>query len=543
MFNLIDTKHLYFKYLLVTIGLSLAVTSVSCSRSSNIGEPLNVLNRGLNGAPESLDPHKFHSTQAAEVLRDIGEGLLRYSATGELVGGVASHWDTSEGGLRYIFYLRPEARWSNGQPVTANHFVLSFQRLIAPATGAPYPHLFSAITNSEAVSTGFMPPSSLGIAALDDHRLSISLSAPTPHILHLLAHPSTFPIFATSIEENFAQPDGEHQYVTNGAYKFEKRIVGSIIVLQRNKYYWDNRNTQIDSVNYHIVEEVAEVNRYRAGELDITGNVAPSLFPIIRLEIPDELHVSPYLAVYYYGFNLDRPPFSGNKILRRALSMAIDRTTLVKHVTGRGEEPAYGWVPSGVVNYSAQRFDYSQYSKSQRIKEARRLYRDAGYGPKNPLQFELRYNTSDVQQRIALAIQSMWRDVLGADVILVNEEFKVLLSNIREREITQMFRLSWTGDYNDPQAFLQIMESDNPSNMTGYSNKLVDDLMVRAGKTLDSAKRRQLLEYTERLVLNDQPVIPLYFYVSKHLVKPTVKGWTENVLNFHYSQHLELVQP
>lgn len=543
MFNSSGTKNKYLKCLFMSIGLSLIVTSISCSRPSDLGDQLNVLDRGLNGAPDSLDPHKFHSTQAAEVLRDIGEGLLRYSAKGELVGGVASHWDISEGGLRYTFYLRPEARWSNGQPVTANQFVLSIQRLTAPSTGSPNSNFVSAITNSESVIAGIMPPSSLGIVALDDHVLSISLSAPTPQFLYLLEHPSTFPIYATSIEDKLAYLDGEHQYVTNGAYKFKRQIVGSIIELRRNEYYWDNQNTKIDNVNYHIVDEAAEFNRYRAGELDVTGNVAPSVFPVIRMDFPDELRVSPYLAVYYYGFNLNKPPFSGNKILRRALSMAIDRATLVEQVTGRGEDPAYGWVPNGLANYTAQRFDYAQYSKGQRNKEARRLYRDAGYGRNNPLKFELRYNTSDVHQRIALAIKSMWRDVLGADVTLVNEEFKVLLSNIRAGEITQMFRLSWTGDYNDPQAFLRIMESDNPSNMTRYSNELVDDLMVSAGKTQDSVTRRQLLEYTERLVLDDHPVIPIYFYVSKHLVKPTVKGWTENMLNIHSSQHLELVQP
>lgn len=543
MFNSSGTKNKYLKCLFMSIGLSLIVTSISCSRPSDLGDQLNVLDRGLNGAPDSLDPHKFHSTQAAEVLRDIGEGLLRYSAKGELVGGVASHWDISEGGLRYTFYLRPEARWSNGQPVTANQFVLSIQRLTAPSTGSPNSNFVSAITNSESVIAGIMPPSSLGIVALDDHVLSISLSAPTSQFLYLLEHPSTFPIYATSIEDKLAYLDGEYQYVTNGAYKFKRQIVGSIIELRRNEYYWDNQNTKIDNVNYHIVDEAAEFNRYRAGELDVTGNVAPSVFPVIRMDFPDELRVSPYLAVYYYGFNLNKPPFSGNKILRRALSMAIDRATLVERVTGRGEDPAYGWVPNGLANYTAQRFDYAQYSKGQRNKEARRLYRDAGYGRNNPLKFELRYNTSDVHQRIALAIKSMWRDVLGADVTLVNEEFKVLLSNIRAGEITQMFRLSWTGDYNDPQAFLRIMESDNPSNMTRYSNELVDDLMVSAGKTQDSVTRRQLLEYTERLVLDDHPVIPIYFYVSKHLVKPTVKGWTENMLNIHSSQHLELVQP
>jgi ABC-type oligopeptide transport system substrate-binding subunit len=266
------------------------------------------------------------------------------------------------------------------------------------------------------------------------------------------------------------------------------------------------------------------------------------MYQVIKDERPGELKVSPYLAVYYFGFNLTRPPFSENQMLRRALSMAIDRKSLVKYVTGRGEEPAYGWIPPGVENYSPQKFDYIDLSKEAREAEARSLYKEAGYGPDNPLKFQLRYNTSSDQTKIAIAVQSMWAHVLGADVSLVNEEFKVLISNIQAMAVTELFRLSWTGDYNDAYAFIQLLETDNPSNLTGYSNSTVDALLSQASAEFDVSKRRTLLEEAERVALDDHPVIPLYFYVSKHLVHPRIDGWESNILDIHYSQHLRPVK-
>jgi oligopeptide transport system substrate-binding protein len=244
--------------------------------------------------------------------------------------------------------------------------------------------------------------------------------------------------------------------------------------------------------------------------------------------------------VHYYGFNLSKPPFADNRYLRQALSMAIDRETLVEKVAGRGEAPAYSWVPPGVDNYEPIRFSYASMSQQERDAAARRLYREAGYSDERPAEIELRYNTSDTQQRIALAVQSMWADVLGVKTKLVNEEFQVLLANMRAAEITQVFRASWIGDYNDAHTFLSILQSGNPSNMPRFRNEEFDDLMHQAETQTDLHARRLYLEEAERVLLSEQPVIPLYFAVSKHLVSSRVRGWGDNVLDYHYSQHLSL---
>jgi len=527
--------------MLLGLVIAVSLTLASCDGSNDDGDRKLALNRSLNGEPESLDPHKFSSTQAGDVLRDLGEGLVGYSADGELIGGAAASWTVSQDGRTYVFHIRPNARWSNGDQVTANDFVFAFRRLVTPSTAAPYAEFLSAVENTKAIVRGELSPDQLGVSAVDASTLVIRLISPTPYFVQLLTHPSTYPIHQESIRtnaDNFFRPGN---FITNGAYKLDDWIVGSELALSRNIFYWDNDGTKIDTVNHFILDEATEINRYRAGELDITGNVISGMFSTMREERPDELHVSAFLAVYYYGFNLGKSPFAGNPNLRRALSMAIDRNALVKHVTRRGEKPAYGWVPSGIDNYSAQQFDYSNLASPEREAESRRLYREAGYGPSNPLRFELRYNTSDVQQRIALAIQSMWREVLGVEVLLVNEEFKVLVSNIQAGEITQVFRLSWTGDYNDAYTFLQLFESENPSNLTSYSSSVVDALLGNAAKEVDPNKRRSLLEEAERVALADHPVIPIYFYVSKHLVSDRVVGWKDNVLDFHYTKHLSLL--
>jgi ABC-type oligopeptide transport system substrate-binding subunit len=248
------------------------------------------------------------------------------------------------------------------------------------------------------------------------------------------------------------------------------------------------------------------------------------------------VRLSPYLAVDSYGFNLPRPPFADKPELRQALSMAVDRETLVEKVIGRGEAPAYSWVPPGVNNYEPIRFSYADMTQAERNATARRLYHEAGFSKDNPAQIELRYNTSDIQQRIALAIQAMWAETLGVETTLVNEEFQVLLANMREARVTQVFRSSWIGDYNDAHTFLNILESGNPANTPRFANETFDQLMQQAAVQTDLHKRRLFLEEAERVLLREHPVIPLYFFVSKHLVSPKVQGWGDNVLNYHYSR-------
>jgi oligopeptide transport system substrate-binding protein len=530
--------------LLLVITVSLVAVAYAISSCSGREDPhagLSVINRALSTEPESLDPQKGRSVQAADVLRDIGEGLVAYSASGDLVAAAAERWEISADGLTYTFHIRPEARWSNGDPVTAGDFVFGLQRLVDPKTAALYAAELANVVNATEIVAGEMPTSELGVTAVDDATLVISLLRPTPYLLSLLTHGSTFPVHRGTVMEHGDGFARAGSLLSNGAYVLIDWQPGSIIELRRNEYYWNDASTAIDVVRHHIVtQEMAELNRYRAGELHTTSTVPPDNFAQVKEEYADQLHITPTLGVYYYGFNLTKPPFKDNPALRQALSMAIDRELLVEKITGRGEAPAYSWVPPGIDNYAPPQLSYAELTQDERNALAQSLYKEAGYSDQNPLRFELRYNTSDTQQRIALAVQAMWRDVLGVEATLVNVEFQVLLDQMRDAEVTEAFRSSWFGDYNDANTFLAIMQSDSPGNMPRYADEEYDELMKSANEQLDLERRRLYLEEAERALLADHAVIPLYFYVSKHLVSPEVRGWEDNILNYHYSQYLSL---
>jgi len=505
------------------------------------GDAETVLHRGNGPEPESLDPHKFRSIQAANVLRDIGEGLVGYSPGGELIAAAAEKWEISEDGRQYDFWLRPEARWSNGDTVTAKDFVYSFRRLANPETAAFYAEALADIENAADIVAGNKAADSLAVEAPEEFRLRIRLRNATPYFLGLLTYPSAFPVHPASVEQHGKAFAKAGNLLSNGAYKLDSWELGSVIRLSRNVHYWDDAGTAIDNVRHYVTPEPqVELNRYRAGELDTTASVPPEAFAALKQQRPDELRVAPYLGVYYYGLNLTREPFKDKPELRQALSMAIDREVLSEKITGRGEEPAYSWVPPGVNNYEAIRFPYADMTSEERHAAAKRLYKVSGYDEDNPLETEIRYNTSETHQRVALAIQSMWRETLGVEATLINEEFQVLLDNIRNKELTQVFLSSWIGDYNDAHTFLHLLQAGNPSNMTGYVNEEYESLMRRAAAQTDPRQRQLYLEEAERVLLSDHPVIPIYFYVSKHLVKPRIRGWGDNVLDYHYSRHLSI---
>jgi len=437
--------------------------------------------------------------------------------------------------------LRPDARWSNGDSVTAEDFVYSFRRLVDPATAALYVKSVDSIENASAIMAGELPPEALGVSASASHELRIRLVHAVPYFLSLLTHPSTFPVHPGSVEEHGDAHARAGNHVSNGAYKLVAWQLGSHIELARNEQYWNNAETAIDRVNHYVSPEaMSELNRFRAGELHVTHTIPPESFRQMQEERPDEVRVSPALAVYYYGFNMTKPEFAGNSRLREALSMAIDRETIANEVMGRGEKPAYGWVPDGTANYDSQRFSYADMPKDERHHKARQLFQEAGYSEENPLTVELRYNTSNIHQRIAASVQAMWQDVLGVETTLVKEEFQVMLANIQQKEVTEVFRLNWSGDYNDAHTFLSTLESDNPSNLTGYQSADFDSLMERAAEQTEPGHRKVFLEEAERVLLRDHPVMPLYFYVNKSMVSKRVGGWGDNVLNYHYSQHLSL---
>ena len=526
----------------VVLGWSLlAMASCGGDRQSAAE---SVLNQSLGTEPESLDYHKARTRQAGDVQRDIGEGLTGYTANGELIPAAAVSWAMSEDGREYVFVLRPDARWSNGDTVTAADFVYSFRRLVDPATAAFYATSIIEVENASEIIAGDLPPELLGVEATGEFELTISLRQPVPYFLKMLTHPSTFPVHAATVEslgEDHARPGN---FVSNGAYRLDGWTLGSVVDLSRNEHYRDNSGTAIDRVRYHIsTEAFAELNRYRAGELDITAVIPQESLQRMREERPEEVRIAPYLAIYFYAFNLRRAPFADNLKLRKALSMAIDREAITENVTGRGETPAYSWVPPGVDQYSPRDLSFANMSVEERHSGARLAFREAGYGEDRPLKIQLRYNTSESHERIAIAITDMWRRVLGVETELVNEEFQVLLSNIRAGQITQVFLSSWLGDYNDAHTFLSLLESNSPSNMFGYRSDKFDSYMQRAAAQSDPKARQLFLEEAEWTLLDDHAVMPIYFRVSKHLVSPRVRGWGDNVLDYHYSRHLSLSEP
>jgi oligopeptide transport system substrate-binding protein len=487
-----------------------------------------------NGAEiQTLDPQRGQGDPGSHPQRDLFEGLIDEAPNGDLIPGVAQSWTVSEDGKTYMFNLRHNARWSNGDPVTAADFVFGMQRGVDPATLSNYSFILAPIKNAVEITAGKKPKSELGVRALDDYTLEIDLESPTPYFLGLLTHATTYPLHRASVEkygEQFTRPGN---LVSNGAFKLDEWVVQSHMKLVRNPYYWDNEHTKIDEVWFYPTEDLnSELQRYRAGELDYTYVIPAAQIGWIRQNLPNDLSVAPYLGSYYYGFNTTRPPFKDNPKLRRALSLAIDREVIARDVLGVGEVPAYGWVPP-VAHYQGQQMPEASLTQAEREAEAKRLYAEAGYSEKNPLRTEILYNTQADHRRIAVAIASMWKRVLGVEATLQNQEWKVFLDTRNKKIDTQVYRNAWIGDYNDAYTFAELFVSDAGLNDTGYNNPEYDRLVHAAAEELDLDKREALLEQAERVLLADMPLLPIYFYVSKHLVKPWIRGYETNIMDHH----------
>jgi oligopeptide transport system substrate-binding protein len=506
----------------------------------NAGYDPTTLRRGNGPEPDSLDPQLARTDAAFNILRDLFEGLTAVGADGSPAPAAAESWTVSPDGLEYRFALREQLRWSNGDPVVAEDYVAGMRRLVDPATASPYAQFIDPVLNAAAIARGEKKPEELGVAAPDPRTVVVRLAAPAPYLLGLLAQPPTFPLHRASLAAHGAAYARPGKLLSNGAFVLEDWVIGSQVIARRNPRYWNDAQTRLDRVHYvHVGDAGTELRQYRAGQLDVTYVVPQQQFQWIRQNLAGELHVAPQLSVYYYGFNLTRPPFGEQPGLRRALSMVIDRDRLVTAVTGVGEAPAYGWVPPGVWNYTPQQFDYASLPYEARVAEARRLYAQAGYTAERPLEVELRYSSGDTHNRIAVAVAAMWQEALGVKTQLYAEEFRALLQSIQRKD-TQVFRSSWVADFNDAYTFAQLLKSDFGINMTGYANPRYDALLAEAERQADVGRRRELLQEAERVLLADHPLLPLYFYVNKHLVKPWVRGWTDNVMNVAYSKDLSL---
>ena len=502
-----------------------------------------ILHKGNGAEPQTLDPHKAEGVPSSHIMRDLYEGLTSEAPDGEVIPGAAESWTLSDDGKVYVFNMRRNAKWSNGDPVTAHDFVYGLRRCADPLTASKYSQILAPIKNAEAVVAGELPVEQLGVKALDDYRLEVRLKAPTPYFLGLLNHSSTYAVHRPSVEEHgigFSRPGN---LVSNGAYKLQDWMVQSQITLVRNPEYWNDANTTINKVIYYPTEDLSsELKRFRAGELDWTNDVPGSQVEWIKKNLPDALKVSTYLGIYYFGFNTTKPPFKDNKKLRQALAMAIDRKVITDKITKAGEVPAYGYVPPGIPGYESQRAEWSKWPREQRFEEARRLYNEAGYSRDKPLKVEIIYNTHENHKKVSLAVAAMWRSVLGVDYTLINQEWKVFLQTRKLKEDTEVFRAGWIGDYNDPYTFLELLHSKHGINDSGYNNPEYDALLERIATESDPDRREQLMAEAEQQILTELPVMPIYYYVAKHLKQPYVDGWTANLMNHHYTKDWRILK-
>jgi oligopeptide transport system substrate-binding protein len=496
-----------------------------------------------NGAElQTLDPHHAEDTASFNVQMDLYEGLVSEAADGELVPGVAADWTVSEDGKTYVFNLRREARWSNGDPVTAHDFVFSFRRGVDPKTLSVYSYILTPLLNADEITAGKRKPEDLGVRALDDHTLEIKLANPTPYFLGLLAHSMSSPVHRATLETHGDQWTRPGNLVGNGAFKLDEWVVQSHVKVVRNPHYWDNANTKLEEVWFHAIEDQnAEMQRFRALELDMTEIIPAAQIGFIRENLADELVVAPYLGSYYYGFNVTRPPFKDKPKLRRALSLAVNRDVITKQVLNVGQISSYGFVPP-IAGYTQQQMIEASWTQEQREAEAKRLYAEAGYGPDNPLRTQIMYNTQEDHRRIAVAIQQMWKQVLGVEAEILNQEWKVFLDTRNQRRDTQVYRQGWIGDYNDPFTYLELLRSTAGQNDSGYSNPEYDKLVTASQSALDPQARMELLQQAERLMLTEMPIMPLYIYVRPRLIQPWIRGYESNIMDHHRHKYMYVLK-
>ncbi len=523
--------------------IAVAYLSLCACGSGNTGTPIspvspnstNTLRRGIGGEPATLDPALATDSFSFEVIRDTYEGLTTESADGLVIPGAAASWVISESGTTYEFKLRPNLRWSNGARLNAADFVRAWQRVVDPHIGSPVADALLPIAGASEIIAGRLPPSALGATAVAGDSLVVRLKEPTPYFLQLLTHTALFPIYSQASAEAHSSAN----WVSNGPYKLRAWVPGESITLTKNPRYWNEHSVQIPNITYVVVaDENAELRQYLAGQIDVTESVPSNSLSTIKSQRPKELYVKPFLGTAYYALNLNKIEFRDNRLLRKALAMAIDRKLLATRVLNFGQKPSYGFVPPGTWNYTPQHWSWSAMDDGERIAEARRLYRQAGYSSNHPLRIRMLINSNALIRAAALATASMWKSALGVRTIIIEQENRVFLQSRRDPTLWDVARLGWTADYDDASDFLDIFRSGSPNNDARYSSGKFDDLMNEAARTADPTKRRTILERAERQMLSDYPVIPIYSYVSKRLVKPNVGGVHQTNMDRLYSKYL-----
>ncbi|PKF49682.1 ABC transporter substrate-binding protein [Enterovibrio nigricans] len=543
----LEYLHVY-QALLMGAGMALATASMTATAAEVPAgvklAPVQELVRGNGTEVATLDPHKVEGVPESHVLRDLMEGLVIQDALGNTIPGIAESWSTDDN-QTFTFKIRKYAKWSNGDPVTAQDFEYSFKRAVDPATASPYAWYIekTQMKGAKDIISAKKSVDELGVKAIDDHTLVVETEVPLPYFVKMMAHTTMYPVHKATVEKHGDSWTKPGNFISNGAFKLTDWVVNEKIVLERNENYWDNKDTVIDKVTFLPIEnQNAEMNRFLSGEIDITYEVPNEQFRRLKKQYPENVVVSPNLCTYYYGFNTQKAPFDDARI-RKALSYSIDRDIVSNAIWGQGQTPAYALTHSGITGFSPAAPEYAGLTQKQRVEEAKELLSEAGFGPGNPLDFTLLYNTSENHKKTAVAIQSMWKKSLGGyvNVTLENQEWKTYLDNSKQGNF-DVRRAGWCADYNEASSFLAIAMTNNGNNDQKYSSAIFDKAMHDAAKVAKTDEERNgFYAIAEAQLAQDMPIAPIFQYVQPRLVGTDVGGYPDkNPQDNIYSKDLYL---
>jgi oligopeptide transport system substrate-binding protein len=521
-------------------GLAGLLLFAGCGpRETNVqsGNRTKTLHFGNLSEPTDLDPHIINSLQDFNIILALFEGLTQYDPKDSSpVPAVAHSWEASPDLQTWTFHLRDDAKWSNGEPVTAHDFAYAYQRMLSPKLASEYAYMLFCLKGAEDYVSGKVTDfSTVGVKVVDDHTLELHLAYPVPYLPDLIAHASWYPVPKTAVEAYGTMDQRGSRWtrpgnlVGNGPFTLTEWIPNQVITVEKSPTYWDRDNIHLNAVRFYPIESSAsEEAAFRAGQLHLTTGVPIDKLAIYREdpELSKVFDEHPVLATYYYRFNTRKPPLDDVRV-RRALSLAIDREQLVSKVTLGGQVPARALTPPGTGGYTA-----GDLLKGD-VEEARRLLAEAGFpnGEGFP-KLEILFNTNDGHRRIAEAIQQMWRQALNVDIGLYNQEAKVQSDSMRDGNYT-IARMAWIGDYVDASTFLELMLSDSGNNQTGWANEEYDDLVNQARYAINREERWELYRQAERILMAESPIAPIYFYVNNRLMDPAVKGFHGNLIDIH----------
>jgi oligopeptide transport system substrate-binding protein len=530
---------------LCLFALFVAMAWSACAKRETAvesGTRTQTLHRGMGSEVGDLDPHLITNIAEMDVVSSLFEGLVTEDPVDlHPVPGVAERWELSADRLTYTFYLRANARWSNGSPVTAQDFVASWQRILTPSLAAENASLLYVVQGAQAFHRGVTQDfAQVGVTAPDPRILRVSLEHATPYFLSLLTHPAWLPLNLASISATGPASGRGNAWtrpgrlVGNGAFVLKSWEPNKLLVVEKSPTYWDAATVRLHAIHFYPIDSVdAEERTFRAGQLHVTYVLPFSKVDRYRREAPQFLRTDAYLNSYFLRLNVRHPPLDDERV-RRALSLGVDRAAIVEKILRGGQQPATALTPPGLPGYTPPPGAAVDFAA------ARALLAEAGYpGGKGLPPLELLHNTSENHRLLAEAIQEMWRRELGVDVRLANQEFKVLLSERRAGHY-QILLSDWVGDYLDPSTFLDLWLSSSGNNHTGWSSADYDARLFAAARATDPAARATQLQQAEGFMLAAAPIVPLYYNTHVFLLHPSVHGWHSTILDHHPYKHVWL---